>query len=132
VLPDGDRAARVAGAAAIGLIAIGLLFSHEAAGHSWPSSGAALLPTVRHCLVFSLVALLVPFGIALGFARRLMPVGASRMGAALGASAGALLGFVLHLLCPYASALHVAIGHGGGVVGGALLGALIAPRVVRS
>jgi hypothetical protein len=130
VLPDGARALGAALLAAAGLIAISLLTARDAPGHSWPSDGPLLLASVAHCLRFARPASIVPFGVALWFARRLAPVGSWRLGAALGAAAGALLGLVLHFLCPYSSALHVALGHGGAVVACGVLGALLAPRTV--
>ena len=43
--------------------------------------------------------------------RRLVPVGGSRVGMALGAAGGAMGGLLLVFICPFATAAHVVGGH---------------------
>jgi hypothetical protein len=124
VLPDGERALVAALAATSCLVAISAVFMRGAPGHS---ISLPLLMGVRNCTTLATVFALVP--IVLGFAalRRLVPVGSWRVGAGLGAAAGALGGLLLHCLCPVADALHVSVAHGGAVVICALLGAAFLP-----
>ena len=61
--------------------------------------------------------------------RRLAPVGGARLGVALGAAGGALGGLVLHFICPFASGVHVALGHVGGMALAAALAAVVVPMV---
>ena len=46
--------------------------------------------------------------------RRLVPVGRSRAGMALGAAGGAMGGLVLAFICPFANTAHVVLAHVGG------------------
>jgi hypothetical protein len=133
VLPDGTRAGRTAVLASLTLVLVGLLFTVDA-------PGVTILPKTRwagffhlwwHCVSFSL-KVSVPAVIAAAIAlRRLSVASLGRVGAAIGAAGGALSGLTLHGLCPYGGAPHVGLAHGGGVVIGALLGALWLPLLVR-
>jgi hypothetical protein len=131
VLPDAARVARITVGVAVGLILVSLLGSKGAPGHSLPSTGPALLPTVEHCLSRMLLFSIASFALALVVVRRLAWVGPLRLGAALGASGGALSGLMLHFLCPYASAIHVTLAHAGGVWMCTALGALVTPRLIE-
>ena len=133
VLPDGTRAGRTALLAALTLVLTGLLFTVDA-------PGVTILPKTTwdgfwhlwwHCVSFSL-KVSVPALLVGGFAlRRLTVASLGRLGAAIGAAGGALSGLTLHGLCPYGGAPHVGLAHGGGVVIGALLGALWLPLLAR-
>ena len=63
--------------------------------------------------------------------RRLVPIGGSRIGMALGAAGGAMGGFVLHFICPIAGTAHVVLAHVGGMVLAAGAGALLLSGVTR-
>ena len=133
VLPDATRAARVAFLAALTLVLTGLLFTVDAPGVTilprtlW----AGFLPLWWHCVSFSLKATVPMLLVASIALRRMTVVNLSYLGAAVGAAGGALSGLTLHGLCPYGGALHVGLAHGGGVVIGAVLGALWLPLLTR-
>ena len=57
--------------------------------------------------------------------RRLVPVGGSRVGMALGAAGGAMGGLLLVFICPFATATHVVGGHVVGMVLAAVVGAML-------
>lgn len=127
VLPNAPRAAGAATLAMAVLIAFGLAITIDA-------PCCTLVPATTwsdfaggwwHCTLFGLritAPLLLVGGLIL---RRVAWTGAGRLGMALGAAGGALAGLTLHLLCPIGGALHVGLAHGGGVVVGGLLGALV-------
>lgn len=131
VLPDGARARRTAVLASLTLVLTGLLFTVDV-------PGVTILPATTwagfgrlwwHCVSFSF-KVTVPAVIVGAFAlRHLAAANLARLGAAIGAGAGALSGLALHGLCPYGGAPHVGFAHGGGVVIGALLGALWLPII---
>ncbi|MES1210494.1 MAG: NrsF family protein [Pseudomonadota bacterium] len=133
VLPDGRRAGTAALLASLTLMLGGLLFTVDA-------PGVTILPRTTwdgflhlwwHCVSFSLkVSVPAVVAGALVF-RKLAVANLGRVGAAIGAAGGALSGLTLHGLCPYGGAPHVGLAHGGGVVIGALLGALWLPLLVR-
>ena len=131
VLPDGARARRTAILASLTLTLTGLLFTVDI-------PGVTILPATRwagfgelwwHCISFSF-KVTVPAVVVAGLAlRKLAAAHLARLGAAIGVAAGALSGLTLHGLCPYGGAEHVGLAHGGGVVIGALLGALWLPLI---
>jgi hypothetical protein len=131
VLPDGARARRTAILASLTLVLTGLLFTVDV-------PGVTILPATRwagfahlwwHCISFSLkVTIPAVFVAALGL-RKLAAAHLGRLGAAIGAAAGALSGLTLHGLCPFGGGAHVGLAHGGGVVIGAVIGALWLPVV---
>ena len=49
---------------------------------------------------------------------------------ALGAAGGAAGGLALHFHCPIAVTSHVVLGHVGGVILGAIVGAFLLPRLL--
>jgi hypothetical protein len=133
VLPDGTRVGRVAVLASLTLVLMGLLFTVDA-------PGITILPKTRwagffhlwwHCVSFSLKVSIPAVVVGAVVLRRLPVVSLTRLGAAIGAAGGALSGLTLHGICPYGGAPHVGLAHGGGVVIGALLGALWLPVLVR-
>jgi hypothetical protein len=134
VLPDGARAGRAAMLAALTLVLMGLLFTVDAPGLTLvpATSWAGFLRPWWHCVSFGLRVSVPTVIIGALFFRRLMAASLARAGAAIGAAAGALAGLTLHGICPYGGGLHVGLAHGGGVVVGALLGALWLPLLVRA
>jgi len=133
VLPDGARAGRAGILASLTLVLVGLLFTIDA-------PGVTILPATRwagfaslwwHCVSFSF-KVTIPAVFVGAIALRKLATGAAhlaRLGAAIGAAGGALSGLTLHGLCPYGGAVHVGLAHGGGVVIGAVIGALWLPLV---
>lgn len=133
VLPDGTRAGRTALLASLTLVLMGLLFTVDV-------PGVTILPKTRwagflhlwwHCVSFSFKVTVPAVVVAALLLRKVAIARLSRLGAAVGAAGGALSGLTLHGLCPYGGAEHVGLAHGGGVVIGALLGALWLPILVR-
>lgn len=131
VLPDGARARRTAILAALTLVLTGLLFTVDV-------PGVTILPATRwanfaqmwwHCVSFSFKVTIPAVLVAAVALRKLAAAHLPRLGAAIGAAAGALSGLTLHGLCPYGGAEHVGLAHGGGVVIGAVLGALWLPVI---
>lgn len=131
VLPDGARARRTAILASLTLVLTGLLFTVDV-------PGVTILPATRwagfgrlwwHCVSFSFKVTIPAVIVAAIALRKLVAAQLTRLGAAIGAAAGALSGLTLHGLCPYGGAEHVGLAHGGGVVVGALLGALWLPVI---
>jgi hypothetical protein len=129
VLPDGARARRTAILASLTLVLTGLLFAVDV-------PGVTILPATRwagfghlwwHCVSFSFKVTIPAVLVAAIALRKLTAAHFTRLGAAIGAAAGALSGLTLHGLCPYGGAAHVGLAHGGGVIIGALLGALWLP-----
>jgi hypothetical protein len=79
------------------------------------------------CIVIALA--LVGFLFAL---RRAVPVSVRLRGAALGAAAGAWAGLALLFFCPAADRLHLLVGHSLPVLAATLVGALVAPAILRT
>ena len=128
VVPDGNRALTTALVVGGFLIVGSALLPGEAPGHSL---SLPLLIGMRNCMSFAVIASILPVAIGLVMLRKVVVVGSWRVGAAIGAGAGALAGLILHLLCPVSSAAHVSVAHGGAVLLCALLAALTAARVLR-
>jgi hypothetical protein len=133
VLPDASHAARVAVLAALTLVLTGLVFTIDAPGITLlpKTRWAGFLPLWWHCVSFSLKATVPMLLVASIALRRMTVVNLSYLGTAVGAAGGALSGLTLHGLCPYGGAAHVGLAHGGGVVIGAVLGALWLPVLAR-
>ncbi len=131
VLPDSARAGAAAALAAATLILVGLLFTIDAPGRTVVPQGrwAGFPGLWWHCVSFGLKVTVPTIFVAALALRRLGVVSLARLGAAIGASAGALAGLTLHGLCPYGGGVHVGLAHGGGVLVGALLGALWLPLI---
>jgi hypothetical protein len=132
VLPNEGRAGRVAIVFAVALTLVGL-FTIDAPGRT-------LMPANTwddfwhywwHCIFFGMRIVLPALVAGTVALARVMLVGAARLGAAIGAAGGALTGLTLHGLCPIGGVLHAMFAHGGAVVIGALLGALMFPLVQR-
>jgi hypothetical protein len=131
VLPDGARARRTAILASLTLMLTGLLFTVDV-------PGVTILPPTRwarfgemwwHCISFSFKVTIPAVVVAAIALRKLAAAHLTRLGGAIGAAAGALSGLTLHTLCPIGGAEHVGLAHGGGVVIGAILGALWLPAI---
>jgi len=132
VLPDAPRAGRLAAAAVLVLLFAGFALTPSAPGHTIFFEGArAQVAGVLRCMTFALLIALVPLLFGIVALRRVLLVGSARVTAAVGAAGGALGGLVLHLLCPAGGAVHVGLGHGGGVAVAALLGAGIGALLDR-
>ena len=127
VLPAPSRASLLSGAA-IAMVGLFALFATvDVPGVSMVPAdrGWTMFESCLHCIgtigkvavVFLIVGLLAP--------RRLVPVGGSRVGMALGAAGGATGGLLLVFLCPFASAAHVVGGHVVGTVLAAAVGAIL-------
>jgi Negative regulator of sigma F len=126
VVPDGKRAFRTACLTAILVIGASLLLGVDVFGGSRATSPASAesLAAWRGCVTGGLrvsAPVIVAGTLAL---RRVAFVQPWRLGAALGAAGGSLAGLTLHLSCSNGQPLHVLLAHAGGVVIGALAGAL--------
>lgn len=83
------------------------------------------------CFVIALVVGGVSL-IALAYAlRHAVPAAPVARGAALGAASGALSGLALQLHCPSFTRMHILLAHAAPIVILALLGAVLAPRILR-
>jgi Negative regulator of sigma F len=133
VLPAAGRASRV-GLAALAVLAVfALVGSVQAPGVS-PRVPPGAWPMMVSCV--RCIAVLLPIAAVLLLAgvvalRRVLPMGARRIGVALGAAGGALGGLALHLHCPMAETAHVVMGHVGGVALAALAGGLLLPALLE-
>jgi hypothetical protein len=127
VLPSGVRALRVAVVVTVGLVALAVLAPPGSPGHTEIPVGEAAIARVVRCALTALgiASPIVVAGIVA--LRRVEAMARWRLGAALGAGAGAVGGFTLHLVCRFGGSLHVGAGHAGAVVLAALLGAAIVP-----
>lgn len=133
VMPSWRHAGVGAVIASTGFVAAGLLFDRSAPGLS-VSSEPSLRSLMSHghgCLLWGTVTSLVPVALGALLLRGTVPVGSRWAGAGMGAAGGSLGGLVLHLHCPVADALHLGVIHGGVVVAGAAIGALVLPRATR-
>jgi hypothetical protein len=89
-----------------------------------------LLLACAHCGVCgTLVSLVVALGF-FGVARRTAVTSPSLMGAVAGATSGLSGAMYLHVTCPNAAIDHMMISHGGPVVLGAVIGALVGKRLL--
>jgi len=133
VLPSAGRASRLALGMVGALAAFTLLGSVEAPGVS-PRLPPGAGPLVMSCV--RCISLLLPVAVVFLMAgvfvlRRVLPMGARRIGIALGAAGGAMGGFVLHWHCPLAQTAHVVLGHVGGVVLAVAAGAVLLPALLE-
>ena len=131
VLPNEGRAGRAAVIVAAVLTLVGFL--------TVDAPGRTIIPTTRaddiafwwHCLSFNMRIVMPVLIVGTVALARVMLVGAARLGAAIGAAGGALAGLTVHGLCPVGGVFHVVAAHGGAVVTGTILGALVFPLVRR-
>ena len=82
-----------------------------------------------HCAQSALLIMVPVLGLGIWTLRQVLPMGAGRVGAALGAAGAALGGLSLHLGCGYGGAHHLLLGHAGAVALGALLGGIVVAAV---
>ena len=133
VLPDAGRAGRSAVAVALGLVFLGLVATVDAPGAT--EVPATFAGGFWHCAVFALRITLPVLLVGAFVLRRLHPMGAGRLAAAIGAAGGAWAGFVLHVICPLGGGAHVGLAHGGAALIGAgvggILGATVLGRLLR-
>jgi hypothetical protein len=126
VLPAPSRASFVSAAAMTVVGVFALVATVDVPGVSMlpAERGWTLAESCLHC-IGTIGKVAVVFLIAGLFAlRRLVPVGGSRVGMALGAAGGATGGLLLVFLCPFASPAHVVGGHVVGMLLAAVAGAL--------
>jgi hypothetical protein len=130
VLPRTAAARAAAIAGALGLVALPFVLARVTPDSRVAKDGAELARATLSCLSVGLLLAIAPLAAGALALWRTLPVGARSIGAALGAAGGALGGLALHLHCAWAEPLHVALGHGGAVIVGALVGALLAPLLI--
>jgi hypothetical protein len=133
VLPAPGQASRVAVTVLLALVGFALAASVHVEGVSLRPADAhlTLLQSCVHCASVVL-EIAGPFLFVGVYAlRRLVPVGRGRLGLALGAGGGAMGGFVLHFICGFAGTAHVLIGHVGGTILAAAVGAALLPALLR-
>jgi hypothetical protein len=132
VMPAAGRAARVAAAGMVVLFLFAALATAEAPGVSVETRAmGGLLGSCMHCwkFIFPIAGVFLLAGV---FAlRRVLPMGARRIGVALGAAGGAMAGFALHFQCPIAGAAHVVAAHVGGMALVAIVGGVVLPAVLE-
>lgn len=133
VLPSAGRASRLGLRAIVALALFFVIDSVVVPGASAPVPGGAgpLLQSCLRCIGILLpvaAVYLIAGGLIL---RRVLPMGAQRIGVALGAAGGAMGGLALLFHCPIAGGAHVVLGHVGGVALAALAGALLLPALLR-
>ena len=133
VLPGAARASRVSFIAMLAVFLFALLFSVDVPGLSLQPAdkGWTLFDSCVHCIGYVFRVAGVFFVVGFLALRRALPVGARRIGLALGAAGGALGGFALHLLCPFAGTDHVVLSHVGGMVLAAAAGAVLLPALIE-
>lgn len=83
------------------------------------------------CLVRGAMLAALPLAVLIVLWRRSDPFTPRLSGALLGGWAGLSGAVALTLACPSDDFWHVALGHGGALLGGAMLGAVLAPRWIR-
>lgn len=134
VLPAPSRASRVALVTMGGLALFTLLATVDVPGLSMQPAerGWTLLESCLHCIGTIAKVAIVFLIVGQMALRRLVPVGGSRVGMALGAAAGAMGGLLLVFICPFANTAHVVIGHAGGVVLAAIAGAMLMRLTART
>ena len=127
VLPSGTRAVRMALAAMLALLVFALLGTASVPGQSLGLAEAhvSLLGSSLKCGGYVFLAAAVMLATGALVLRRVLPVGARRLGVAIGAAGGAAGGLALHVVCPLSVTAHVVVGHVGAVVLAAVAGAAL-------
>ena len=127
VLPAPSRASRVAAGAIAALGLFALFATVDVPGVSMlpAERGWTLFDSCLHCIGTVAKVAVVFLFVGLLALRRLVPVGGSRVGMALGAAGGAMGGLLLVFICPFATTTHVVLAHVGGVVLAATAGAIL-------
>lgn len=134
VMPNWRVAAGLGVLACVGFTVAGLLLARQVPGVSqvYPETARDLAVHGHWCLRWGLITAIAPIALAALLLRGAVPVGARAAGLAIGAGGGALGGLFLHLHCPIADRLHLGLIHGGVVLLAAGLAALIIPRFLRA
>lgn len=132
VLPRSDRASALATLLSVGFAALGAMVGFDDPERSvYPLPGELW----QHALPCALTGLLLALGpalITLIALKGQLPVGAWRLGVAVGGASGALAGLALHLQCAVVGPLHVGLVHGAMVVLPPLLVGLVGSRVIST
>jgi hypothetical protein len=99
--------------------------------HDAAIAGVTISPWgVRCALIAGIVGTAVVVGLTMAL-RRAVPVASRLRGAVIGATAGAWAGLAVFVFCPSGDHQHLIVGHLLPVVVLTLLGALVAPRLLR-
>jgi hypothetical protein len=132
VLPSASRAATFAAAAAAALLAFSSVATVSVPGVSLGLADVhrTLLGSSLDCGRFVLCAALLVVGAGYLVLRRVLPVGGGKIGLALGAAGGAAGGLALVFVCPLAVTAHVLLGHVGGTIVAAAVGAALLSRLL--
>lgn len=130
VAPNWRTAGIAAVVASFAFVIGGLLFGRAAPAVSaeGAESAAGNLDNGLACLSVGSVSALLPILLGALLLRGRLPVGSQWAGAGLGAAGGSLGGLLLHLHCEFADPIHLGLAHGGVVVLGAIIGAVLLPR----
>jgi hypothetical protein len=132
VLANHGRAGMAALASIAGAVILVLLAPVAPGATDVVGGGVAEnLPLAWHCARSALTIALPLVAVGAWVLRRLVPVGAMRVGAALGAAGAAMGGLSLHLGCGYGGLHHLLMGHAGGFVLGVLAGGIVVAAVAR-
>jgi hypothetical protein len=131
VIPSSERAAVLGIVAPMALIAMSIWLRVDGKDTVIPAP-EKVVRYVFNCMLDGLEMAAMPL-VASMIALRAsaLPVQTRWLGAAIGAANGSLAGFMLHIHCPIGGDVHVAIGHAGAAVVGAIIGAIAAPIATR-
>ena len=133
VSPSWRHAGVAALVASVGFVLSGLMLGRPALDHTHSDLDVGSALTQGYgCLSIGTISALLPILLGALLLRGRLPVGAHWAGAGLGAAGGSLGGLLLHLHCSIVDPLHLGLMHGGVVVLGALLGALLLPRTANA
>ncbi len=133
VMPRWRAAAIAAAVGGVAFPAAGLLFATHVPGQSILADASVrqFAAYSQWCTEWGLITALVPVALCAVVLRGAVPVQSRWVGAAIGAAGGCLGGLMLHFHCPIADRFHVGLVHGGVVAIGALVAAVVVPRVAR-
>ncbi len=133
VLPGAARASRISFVGMLLVFLFALIFGVDVPGLSLTPAdkGWTLFDSCVHCIGYVFRVAGVFFLVGFLVLRRALPVGARRIGLALGAAGGAMGGLVLHFLCPFAGTDHVVLAHVGGMIVAAAAGAVLLPSLIE-
>jgi hypothetical protein len=96
-----------------------------------PDTLHAAISRAEWCLVTGLEMSAIPFALGILALRRApQPLNVRWIGAAMGAASGTLSALMLHAHCWFGGAFHTAVSHAGQAALGAVIGALLVPRLM--
>ena len=132
VLPSAPRASRIGLASLLALLLFSSLATTAVPGVSLrlEDTHMSLLRSCLACGAYVFFVAVAFLGLGFFALRRVLPMGGGRIGVALGAAGGAAGGLALHFHCPIAVTSHVVLGHVGGAIVAAAIGALLLPRLI--